>query len=757
MTKAFLWIVDHPVITSVLLFLATGWFASQLPRLKIDASAEIHMLKNDPDQVYYAKTRERFGDDNLTVILIKAKDVFSPPVLTAIQRISAAVQMLDGVRRVDSLSTVNQIKGEGDWLEITPVLKQHIPEDAHALAQIREDALSTPFFIENLIARNAQAASINIHLSRDAVGEAFNSRFTRELDAIIARESPPGSEVLYIGPPLVKVTIVDYIVRDWLLLVPLGIVILLCILYFVFRVWHAVLIPVATSVLSIVWGLGVMAALGYAVNVVTWVIPSLLIIVGFTEDVHLIAEYNAARERGLDKVAALRAMIEAMGLPILITSITTAVGFGSLATSPIRMFVEFGHVAALAFILNFFVTIVLVPAMLRIWPVSPGAAGRPEEIRWGTHRFLAGALAHLGETVLRRRSYILIAAAAVFAVSLSGVRNVRIDAGLLSHFRQDSPLLERTRKIHEAMAGVLGFYIVVDTKERDGIKDPAVLEKLAALQRFLSSTGMVDKTLSIADYLRKVHREMNDGATGNGGLPDSRELIAQYLLLLDTPETAQFVDRHYAAANILVRHNIINAWELTRLLEQLEDYVEDHFESTTEVRYTGQDILLNNAAQKLSVTLVTGLSYTLLAVAVLNALLFRSFKVGLVSLLPNLLPVISYMGFMGYFEIPLNTGTAMIAPIAVGIAVDDTVHYMVRYRREHAALGDEGLATIATLRGEGPPIVTTSVGLAAGFLVLIFSNFLTMSHFGVLAAFVMVVALLMDLLLTPVLVSFVKL
>ena len=756
MSRLNLWIVDHPVVVSLGIALATLFFLFQIPKLVIDTSAEGLMLEKDPSKAYYDGIKKKFGSDNLTIVLLKADDVFAAPALQAVKRLSEAVDRLDGVSRVESLTTVNNIKGDNDSLNTEPLVGATVPTASADLDRIRRDALANDIFVGNIVSKDARAAAINVYTDAKPGDKDFNARFSGEVERLIAQEQArktAGVRSLYqIGGPITKVTFGEYIQADQVNLVPISVAVLFVILYLSFRMLQGVVIPMVTGLVSIIWGLGLMALFGYPVTVVTAIIPSLLIAIGFTEDVHMISEYHHNLERGQPKIEAVRTMMTEGGLPILITTATTVLGFGSLITSDITMLIQFGYASALALTANWVVTIGLLPAMLRLWRVPRRIKPLALEDESEVGR-IPRLMTWIGAFNLRYRWPILAVSAVLTVLSLVGWYRLKVNTDFVSYFQESSFIRQRTRDLHQTLAGAVNFYLVVETGREDGIKDPDLLRRIAALQTFLAGTGKIDKSVSVADYLRKMHREMNNGDPAFDQVPPTRDLVAQYLLTLDGKDLAKYVDQSYATANIVVRHNVTSSWELSSLLTALDGYIAANFPKEVKVRSTGEGILINNAADYMALNELTSFSWTFLVIGILHSMLFMSVRAGFLSLIPNVIPILWNFGLMGLLDIPLNTGTALIATIAIGIAVDDTVHHMVRYSRELNVHHDEKTAMFNTLRAEGKPIIYVSVALAGGFLALTFSNFVPTWYFAILSAFVMLVAAVTELVLTPIIMS----
>jgi len=743
-------VADHPVAAVVLTLLLTLALGAQLPRLRIDESAEGLMVERDPARAFYEQARQRFGSDNLTVVLVKADDVFTPAALTAVRRLSDGLERVAGVSRVESLTTTRNIKGEGDALTTDPLVGAVIPTAPAELARLRADALGSRVLVGNLVAADGRATALVVYADARPGETAFNRRFTTDVDALVARETRPGLTIYQVGAPMTKATYAQYLKADQRTIIPLSTVVLIVTLFLAVRTLQGVVIPVVTAVVSIVWSLGLMAVTGIPLTILTAIIPSLMLAIGFTEDVHMISEYHHRLEHGDDKLTALRTMLGESAMPILVTTATTVLGFGSLITTDITMLIQFGYASAMALTANYVVTMLLLPPMLRWWAV-PRRLRRVALVDESPHGGIPRLMQRLGEFNLRWRVPILVAWGALTLASLAGWLTLRVNTDLISFFPERSAIRQRVADLSRSLAGGLAFYVVVDTGHDDGIKNPAVLRRIAGLQDHLAATGRVDKTVSVADYVRKMHREMHGGDPAFETIPETSDQVAQYLLMLEGRELEKFVDFKAAAANIVVRHHLTGSGDLSALLRDIERHVARDFPPTVIVRATGEEVLFNNASDYMAINELTSFSSTFVIIGVIHALLFMSLKAGILSLIPNVVPILMLYGFMGLVGIPLNTSTAMIATVAIGIAVDDTVHHMVTYSRQLNELHDQRRAMFETLRIEGRPIIYVSIALAAGFLTLVASNFVATVYFGVLAAFVMLVAMLAELTLTPIL------
>ena len=746
--RVFRWIVDHPAVTALMVALLTIGFATQLPRLEVDASAEGLMVVNDPARAFYEEVKRKFGSDAVTIVLVKADDVFTPPVLHAVARLSEALARLEGVTRVESLTTARNIRARGDVLDTDLLVPPEIPTASADLRRIREDALRHRVLPGNIVAATGAATAIYVFTDSPAADRGFNKRFTDQVEALIGEESAPGITIHQSGGPITKHSFGEFMRRDLVDLVPIALGVVALLLFLLCRSLHGVVIPIVTSLVSVVWGLGLMALAGLPINVATAMIPALLITIGFPEDVHLIAAYETLLTEGQDRRTALYTTLSDLFVPITVTTATTVLGFASLVTTDVGMLIQFGSAAAMALMANFAVTMALAPAMLAVWPMSPRRRAATAHEHHGP-RGLTEPLRRLGEILIRRRRSVALAALTLSCLSLVGWKHLRVNTDFLSYFPENSSIRRHVEEFDQSVGGGVLFYTVVDTGRRDGATEPGVLRTVAQLQEFLMATGKVDKTVSVADFLRTMHREMNGGDPTFDVIPPTRELVAQYLLILEGTDLSRYLDFDASSVNIVVNHHVRSSGELAALLAQLDTF-RATLDPALSIRVTGENILIHNAADVMVINEITSFLFTFACIGFVHAWLFKSVIAAILSLIPNVIPILAGFGLMGLVGVPLNTGTAMVATVAIGIAVDDTVHFVDAFRRCLAATGDATAAVLLTVPSQGRPIIYVSLTLAAGFLVLTASNFVPTRNFGIFSALVMLVGMVTELALMPI-------
>ena len=349
---------------------------------------------------------------------------------------------------------------------------------------------------------------------------------------------------------------------------------------------------------------------------------------------------------------------------------------------------------------------------------------------------------------------ITVALLVVFGLRID---DVRINNDPLSYFQPDHPFVVDAHTLHDDVAGLKVFSVTLESAEPGLFETPEGIAKIAAVQALLDKLGLFDKTQSLADIISLMHQEYHKGDTNYYQVPSSPDDVDLYLSSLTRSDLEAFVTEDYGRARIMVRHNLADSIALNRTLDEFRDVVPIVLGPDVDYALTGKNLMVNAAAETLISGQISSLFLILGVIFVLFSFLYTSVLAGFLSLVPNIIPVFLNFGLMGMVGVPLNPGTAMVAAIAIGVAVDDTIHLMTRFGSESHRHVDERDAVRATIRGEAIPIVSTSIALALGFSVLAFSNFSIVAQFGLLAAATMIYALVSDLLVMPILLKHLRL
>lgn len=744
----------------LLILLLTIALTPWISQTQIQVSNESLMERGPRLVQEYEQVRDTFGSDQIVGIYARDQDLFSPEIITLLASLQRELARLPQAQRVESLFTVSNIVRTESGIQTGPLLNpQYIPEDPSLLKQKRDQALKNPILREKMLSADGAATLFSLYLEpvpERTRSQAVYYRETYEAVETILSRYRGDLETLYqVGAPAVQVTMSELILEDQKLLLPLAALILALIIGILVRSLLAALIPLLNTLIASIWILAAMVFLDIPVNILNSIIPALLLVIGATEDVHFFAEYRREIKQGKSKEEAIEATGDKIGLTLILTGVTTTLGFLSTAIADLPILQEFGITAGLAMAVRLGLTLVLLPALLRYStlfrksvPSTSAEDGKPPQSGpafWYTRFIMDGVLLH-------PKWVIFLLAATALSISYFG-KEVEVGNDLIEFLDPKTKLVQQVNQVGTELAGTKVLFLTLQGS-RDTFKSSAGLQQVARIQDRLNTNENIDSTVSLVDFIALMHREFA-GIPHSGELlvPDTPNLISQYLLFLEPETLRPYVNSDFSQANIILRTNLHDSREFSALYQQIQYRLNSGQFGDIDFTLTGQSILIAETVDEIVRGQVLSLAVIIVILFVIVASLFLSWKASLLAVLSNLFPIAILFGLMGLLQIPLNAGTCMVAAITVGIAVDDTLHLMVRYNRELKRSKKESKAIEASLLAEFLPVTATSLALAAGFAVLLFSHFIPLRQFAGLSAMVIFLAVFADLLITPVLLS----
>jgi predicted RND superfamily exporter protein len=469
-------------------------------------------------------------------------------------------------------------------------------------------------------------------------------------------------------------------------------------------------------------------------------------VVGFAYSIHVLsAYYDTLRRTPATERNARRAVTHALqivAMPVVLTGVTTAAGFFSLMLSPIQAIEQFGAFCGIGVLVTTAISLTTAPAILVLLPL-PRRLDAVDEARH-FDRFLEW-LAHFD---LRYRRRIIAFWALVAVAALWGASRIEVGSDLVGNFKASNPVRQDFERVNTYLEGANAFTVVLEGATPDTFKDPVNLRVLESLQAWLDEQPEVGGTTSLADYVKVIHRGFRNGDEAHLVLPDSRDLVAQLLIIGNNDELDRYVDSDYDIAKIIVRTRAIDSPDLMGLVNRIEEHLVD-IPRNLNVEVSGNSVLLARTMDDIAVGQAVSLTAALLIIYAILALLFASFRIGLLALIPNALPVLVYFGVLGWTGVTLNVVTGLVGCLVLGIAVDDTIHMLVHFKDSARGRANEKEGIIEAITTVGRPISFTTLALCLGFLVLLFSNMQSQVEFGMLASLTLAVAWIIDLTFTP--------
>ncbi len=764
------------------ILLATAAFATQLQYFYLDASTEGFFHADDPVRVQYDRFRDAYGRESLILVALVPRDgVFEQDFLERLRVLHREIEdEVPYLTEVTSLVNARDTRGFDDRLEVGEFLDTW-PDTPEALANAERRARANRIYRNNLLSEDGTITTIAIETDvyapdDDADGldgfddeagfgpetEAaepqylsgrYDEQIVAALEEVLSRHRSDDLEIHIAGSPVFTTALSASIQRDMARFTGLCFLFIAILLAVLFRRVGAVVLPLVTVALTVISTLAVMAATGTPVMPPTQIIPSFLLAVGVGGAVHLLAIFYQARRRGDDEESAVSYALSHSGLPIIMTCLTTAGGLLSFVPAALRPISHFGAFTPVGVLISLFFTLTLLPAMIAVFPMRAATARRDNA---ASQRFLL----RVGALATRRRALVVVAWTALLLGSGVGLARLTLNHHMLEWFPAGDATKEATIFLNEKMGGAASLELLVATGRNNGFHEPELLRKLDRIQRDLEALEVghvrAGKTLALTDVVKETHRALNENRDAFYDIPGERTLIAQELLLFEntgSDDVEDFVDSQFSSGRITVRMPFTDAASYDPYLEVALAGIERELGADATVEATGLLRLLANTVTAALKTMILSYVSAFIVITVLMVMLIGSLRMGLVAMIPNVVPIVFTLGLMGWLDIPLDMFTLMIGTIAIGLAVDDTIHFMHNFRRYYDATGDPEEAVQRTLVGAGQAMLFTTLVLATGFLVYTQAYMVNLIAFGLLTTTAITLAFIADVTLAPALVT----
>ena len=724
-----------------LLVLLTAGFSCFAFRIPVEQDNDSMVSRSESRNRATLEFRRIFGSDEEMMLSVTHARLLEPEGLRLIDELTKGIGRMKGVRRVYSLANANRVVAGTAGAESIPLAPR--PFEAPGLREKVLSALAdNPQLASLLVSRDRRTAGIAIEID-DRGGDPFHrNEIIRAIRRLMDRMA--GEAELHLsGIGVQKHDVVEFIRRDKAVLLPMSVLVLASLLALAFRSVSGVLLPMAVKGISLVWTMGAYGLAGFALNPITALLPPLIVVLSISTSVHLYYGWLQARGKSGEKIALLAGETYALFSPCLYTALTTALGLLSLLVSDTPAVRQFGMFGALGVLISFAVGITLVPVALSFLPL-PGRGESPSV--QGAFQPMLQRAAHLST---ERPRWVLGTALFLALAAAAGISRIRNNTDLVRFLKSSAPLYRDTLFIDRNLTGVysLEFLLAGATVRR--LTTPEDLRRIAAFQEMAARQENVANAFSIADPIRLIHRAEKGGSTP--GLPDDPNDLLYYFDLMEADKERSFLGKlmndDLTLARVSVRVHAIGTSAAAPLIRTILDRGKELLGSSYSLVPTGSFFQVTEDSNGLVRKQVLSFSLSLVAILLAIHLLFRSPGLTLIASIPSLVPLLVTGGIMGVFGVDLSTGTAMIAPVVFGLVVDNTIHYIARYRREYR--GEPRQAVTRATTGIGMPLAISSLILAFGFGVGAFGSFKPTIYFSVLTAETMLAALACVLLVLP--------
>jgi len=490
--------------------------------------------------------------------------------------------------------------------------------------------------------------------------------------------------------------------------------------------------------------MGLFGLTGITLNNATTIVPPLIMALALCDTVHIFSHMEkSVLSEFSDRRKALASVLKRVVMPCFLTTLTTAIGFLSLATSEIPPIREFAWIASAGMVFEFIYSFFFLPPLILFF--APEKIYREYHPRSG----MVKSLSRINDIVHRHNKFIVVTSCLLVLTAYWFITRVRIETNLIDFFKGTSAVRTSIEFVEKRLGGISTLDISLKSDEEDAFIMPSNLKIIESIQRYIMTLNGVDVTLSFIDFIKDMNKSFHDEDHRYYRIPESRELVAQYLLLYDSDYIEDFINSNYDHTRILVRISEHSSVEQERIIREIQNCLSKTKHSGIDFRVTGDAVQYVNITDALVKGQIYSLSLATGIISIILFVVFRSVAIGCLSIISNLFPIILNLGIMGLAGIPLSTATSLISAVALGIVVDDTVHFLSGYKEKRI----QGLSIPESVKDviflKGRAILSSSLILSIGFTVLVLSRFVPTIHFGMLCAIIMITALIGDLVILP--------
>lgn len=756
----------HPWLWLLGCLLIIGGLASQLGNIKQDSSVEGFLPKDSHVIESYVDFKETFGRDETFVIMIETEDPYTPQFAEQLHKLHW--QLLDEVpfvSTVDSLANARHTYGADDTLYVDELMPEVLPSDPAEVAKLKSYAINNENYQNFLITADGRGVALivrlnSFHFDKDDKGE-LHRRYLDEADMLQSYNKLAEIIQQYRGViaddieltggmplslELSELTRLDFMNLSALANIAIGIV-----LFVVFRRLSGAVFPLLIMAFGITITMSLMAIFGTPIQVTTSILPAFLLAVCVGDAIHLLTIFYRAYDSGDEKVHALAKAMGHTGLAMFFTSVTTAAGLLSFAMSDLTLISALGIYGAMGSVIAFCLTVTVLPCLIAIFPLKR----RP--LKNDEHTLMSRFLAKCSIFSVKHAKVIVTIGVVLLVGSAAIASQIRFSHSPLDWLPKDNPFTIALRQYEERMGSTASLEVVLDTGKDRGILNPEFLRAVDQIQQEVvhweTEHYRVAKAISVNNIVKETNRALHDNDEAHYAIPDDPELISQELFLVEMDEPDDLynvIDKDLRIARLTITSNWMDGIHMGPFLERIEARIDEAMKPfDVKVTYTGVAPIMGVTFGKMLISTAESYGLAAISISVMMILLIGSVKLGLLSMIPSLIPILMVIASMQLMGIPLDMLTMLIGSIAIGLTVDDNIHFMHGFRRVYLRTGDPVFAVQQTLTTTGRAMLITSIVLSLGFLVYTQAHMVIMIGFGVITAVCIVLALAATYLLGP--------
>jgi predicted RND superfamily exporter protein len=747
-------ILRNRLANLIIILVLTGYMAYMATGLKISYDFQQMLPYTDSVSIEYYHFKEVFGEDGAVMFIgIKSDELFELNEFNDWWDLTYSIKAMEGVQEVVSLGRIYQLQKDDSLRKLNfDLVFKNKPRSQAELDSLKNVVLSIPFYEGFLINKTTNATLMMITLDQQQLKNKDRVRLVRDIVDLTDKFSSNNNvQVHYSGMPYIRIKIAEKLQKEQVIFVVAALILTVLILLAFFRSFKIAFFTLVIVVINVAWILGLNVLLGYKVTILTAIIPPLLIVIVVENCIFMLTKFHHEFRLHGNKIKALSRMIMRLGTTNLLTNAATAAGFATFIITGNKILTEFGILASLSILTAYVLTLVLVPIIFSYLP-----APEQRHIRHLESGLVLQIINRVVNIVSRKRTIIYIATVLVVIVGIAGVTRLKSAGKIVDDIARRDPIYKDLSFIEENFKGVMPFEISVDTKKKRGVMKYSTIEKIDQLQKVLAEYPEISKSLSVVDVVKFARQAFYNGDTSYYGMPNTQELnfMIRYLPKMgDGKRTIMnsFLDTNMQVTRITSQLGNIYTYDIQRIKDDIQPRIDSIFpKSDYKVLLTGNSIVYLEGSKYLMKHLLMSLILAIILISALMAMLFSSARMIIISLIPNLIPLIMTAGMMGFVGITIKPSTIIIFSIALGISVDNAIQYLGRYRL-FLIYNKWNIkpSVISALRETGFSMIYSSSVLFFGFAIFIFSSFGGTSAVGYLISFTLLMALLCNLFILP--------
>ncbi len=744
------WILSHPVITITLCLVMAFLAASGGRFLSLTTNYRVFFSPDNPELLAFEKLENTYTkNDNVMFILTPDDgDVFTPKTLEAVKVLTEKAWQLPYSSRVDSISNFQYTEAEGDDLLVRDLVEESASLDKEALDRIRKIALSEPLLLDRLVSPKAHVTGVNTTIQLPGKDPTRETPEVVEYARKIAqetREQFPHLDVRVTGMVLMNNAFTEASVKDMTTLVPMSFGLMLLTLSFMIRGFSGTFATLIVIIASVVTAMGLGGYIGYPITPPSASTPTIVLTIAIASSVHILVTFVHSMSDGMSKYDAMVESLRINMQPVFLTTLTTAIGFLSMNFSDVPPFHHLGNMVAMGVVASFIFSVAMLPAMMMLLPVKPK--------KWKTGS--DSTMYKVGDFVVRKRKTLMWSMLFVAATLISFIPRNELNDVFVHYFDKTIDFRVDTDYANDNLSGSYIIDYSLESGQSGGINEVAFLQEVEDFANWYRQQPEVKHVNTITDIMKRLNKNMHGDDPSWYRLPDERELAAQYLLLYEMSlpyglDLNNQINIDKSATRFVVTMGIISSNEIIAMERRAAEWLKKNSKHIKGAQGSGPTVMFAHIGKRNIISMLYGTTVALIFISLILIFALRSFKIGMVSLVPNLIPAGMGFGLWGMAVGEIGLALSIVAGMTLGVVVDDTVHFLSKYlRARREGKYDPQDAVRYAFSSVGWALFVTSVVLVAGFLVLAMSSFKLNSGMGTLTAIVITFALVADFLLLP--------